>query len=105
MADNNTTSGETEEPVRTLCIARGAKANGGLGSASHGVGRGGFFVDFAISTKLCMTMLGCTETRSAEEFLGAVDGRDVHFGWEVVEPHGEEVEEVDKDHVGKAAEW
>ncbi len=36
-ADNDTAGGEAEESVGTLHIARRAKADGGLGSAGHGV--------------------------------------------------------------------
>jgi hypothetical protein len=48
VGDNDTAGGEAEESVGTLHIARRAKADGRLGSAGHGVGRRGFFMDFAI---------------------------------------------------------
>jgi hypothetical protein len=103
-ADNDTAGGEAEESVGTLHIARRAKADGGLGSAGHGVEGRGFFMDFAIGAEFRTAMLGCTEARAIEEFAWAVDRRNAHLGREIVEPHGEEVEEVDKDHVGKASE-
>ena len=91
--------------VGALEAPRRPKADSWTTVSLHIIGESVIFVNFAVGTKRSPTVVGIIKAMAEDHFAWAVGGEDSIEHGEIVEPHNNEVQEMDQHDQSKSFVW